>query len=290
MKNNVDSSLVDVADSLPEVDSLMAADSALIPQMPTAEQLGISVVAGSVAPVAVGDTFDFSVTVSWNVQGSAVLVVPVSSANSKGITQLGVSQESARALKDGREVASQTFTFKLVASDTGMLHIPGIRFEIPTPAGAIPLKAEPVDFRSEVPFNPLPVISGVMVGLVVVVAALWRMRQKAKAKLICDAKKEGSRQLRENMKVLKQRVAAADSRQWLLELESVCKGFAADKFNMDVAQVNLEVLAREGLLEGWEELVEVFAQARYGGGKRDAFENKETWKQAMKLMGVEEEL
>ena len=48
-------------------------------------------------------------------------------------------------------------------------------------------------------------------------------------------------------------------------------------------------LVKEGKLEGWETLVEEFAHARYGGGKRDSFENKETWKAAMRLMGVEEE-
>jgi hypothetical protein len=48
-------------------------------------------------------------------------------------------------------------------------------------------------------------------------------------------------------------------------------------------------LVKDGKLEGWEGLVEEFAHARYGGGKRDGFENRETWKTAMKLMGISEE-
>ena len=36
-------------------------------------------------------------------------------------------------------------------------------------------------------------------------------------------------------------------------------------------------------------LVDEFAHARYGGGKRDGFENKETWKLAMQLMGLKED-
>ena len=54
--------------------------------------------------------------------------------------------------------------------------------------------------------------------------------------------------------------------------------------------VNLDNLVKEGKLEGWDALVEEFAHARYGGGKRDGFENRETWKAAMKLMGIEEDL
>ena len=92
------------------------------------------------------------------------------------------------------------------------------------------------------------------------------------------------------MLVLKQRVNSADSREWLLELESICKGYVARKFGTATADpVNLDNLVKEGKLEGWETLVEEFAHARYGGGKRDSFENRETWKAAMRLMGVEEE-
>ena len=52
--------------------------------------------------------------------------------------------------------------------------------------------------------------------------------------------------------------------------------------------MNLDALVKEGRLEGWESIVEEFAHARYGGGKRDGFENRETWKAAMRLMGIEE--
>ena len=97
--------------------------------------------------------------------------------------------------------------------------------------------------------------------------------------------------------VLKQRVNTADSREWLLELESVCKGYVANHLGIadgsgDVAAasaVNLDALVKDGQLEGWDTLVQEFAHARYGGGKRDGFENRETWKAAMRLMGVEEE-
>ena len=48
------------------------------------------------------------------------------------------------------------------------------------------------------------------------------------------------------------------------------------------------VQAREKLAHT-EHLIDEFAHARYGGGKRDGFENKETWKLAMQLMGLKEE-
>ena len=262
-------------------------------EMPTAEQLGISISAGpqgGMPSVTVGDTFEFPVTVSWAVQGSALLVVPASSANAKGLTQVGMSQESARSVKDGKEIASITFTYKIVAADTGDLHVPAMRFEIPTQMGQpLDLRSESVDVRVNEPFNPLPLGVGLLVALCVLFAGLWRVKRRAAVREAGAAKNAAEDALRERMMVLKQRVNSADSRDWLLELESICKEYVADRFGGAASAVNLDNLVKEGKLEGWEALVEEFAHARYGGGKRDGFENKETWKGAMNLMGIAEE-
>lgn len=272
-------------------------DSAPALQMPTPEQLGISIVSGpqgGMPAITVGDTFEFPVTVSWSVQGSALLVVPTGSANAKGLTQVGVSQESARSVKDGKEIASITFTYKIAAQDTGNLHVPALRFEIPTQMGQpLDLRSESVDVRVNEPFNPLPIVVGLVVALLVLCAGLWRAKRRAAARKAVAARNAAQDALREKMMVLKQRVNTADSREWLLELESICKEFVAGKFP-ELAEgtadaVNLDALVKDGKLEGWESLVEEFAHARYGGVKRDGFENRETWKAAMKLMGVSEE-
>ena len=267
--------------------------------MPTPEQLGISITAGpqgGMPAITVGDTFDFPVTVSWSVQGSALLVVPTASANAKGLTQVGMSQESARSVKDGKEIASITFTYKIAAADTGNLHIPALRFEIPTQVGRpIDLRSESVDVRVNEPFNPLPIVVGLVVALLVLCAGLWRVKRRAAARQAIAARDAAKDALRARMLVLKQRVNTADSREWLLELEGICKEYAAEKFGIAdggtpaASAVNLETLVKDGKLEGWESLVEEFAHARYGGGKRDGFENKETWKGAMKLMDISED-
>ena len=289
---NMDSGAVDSA--------AVGVDSVAEVAMPTPEQLGISIASGpegGLPAVTVGDTFEFPVTVSWSVQGSALLVVPTGSANAKGLTQVGVSQESARSVKDGIEIASITFTYKIVAEDTGSLNVPALRFEIPTQVGRpLDLRSESVPVRVNEPFNPLPIVVGIVVALCVLFAGLWRAKRRAAAKAAVAQKSAADNALREQMMVLKQRVNTADSREWLLELESVCKGYVARRLRMadgsgDVAAaaVNLDALVKDGQLEGWETLVQEFAHARYGGGKRDGFENRETWKAAMRLMGVEEE-
>ena len=272
------------------------ADSTNVPQLPTPEQLGISIttgLSGDTLQVTKGDTVDFPVTVSWNVNGSSILVVPTGSANAKGVMQLGMSQESSRIVKDGQEMAQITFNYKLVVQDTGNLNIPAMRFEIPTPMGqSLDMRSESVPVRAELPTNPLPVIVGVLVALCVIVAGIWRARRRSVARVAVAQRSAAENALREKMMVLKQRVNAADSREWLLELESICKDYVAQNLGLagaSAAAVNFDNLVKEGKLEGWESLVEEFAHARYGGGKRDSFENKETWKMAMSLMGVKEE-
>ena len=293
MENDSLNTAVDSA-GVVAVDSTAVPDSAA-PEMvmPTPEQLGISIVSGpqgGMPAVTVGDTFEFPVTVSWSVQGSALLVVPTGSANAKGLTQVGVSQESARSVKDGKEIASITFTYKIAAQDTGNLHVPAMRFEIPTQMGQpLDLRSESVDVRVNEPFNPLPIVVGLVVALLVLCAGLWRAKRRAAAREAVAARNAAQDALREKMVVLKQRVNTADSREWLLELESICKEYVAEKFGLAASAVNLDTMVKDGQLEGWESLVEEFAHARYGGGKRDGFENKETWKGAMKLMGVSED-
>ena len=290
-------------DSIVDGENVIAnpADSvAAAPEMelPSPEQLGISITsgpAGGMPAVTVGDTFDFPVTVSWSVQGSALLVVPTSSANAKGLTQVGMSQESARSVKDGAEVASITFTYKIVAADTGDLNVPAMRFEIPTQVGRpLDLRSESMPVRVNEPFNPLPLAVGLVVAICVLLAGLWRVKRRSAMREAVATKNAAENALRERMLVLKQRVNSADSREWLLELESICKEYVAGKFpelveGSAASAVNLDSLVKDGKLEGWEALVEEFAHARYGGGKRDGFENKETWKGAMKLMGISEE-
>ncbi len=284
------------------LDSGASLDSGEVaPAMPTPEQLGISITAGpadGMPAITVGDTFEFPVTVSWSVQGSALLVVPAGSVNAKGLTQVAMSQESARSVKDGKEIASITFTYKIAAQDTGNLHIPALRFEIPTQMGQpLDLRSESVDIRVNEPFNPLPIAVGAVVAVCVLLAGLWRAKRRAAARAVATAKNAAQEALRERMTVLKQRVNVADSREWLLELEGVVKEFVFEKFGNDAGMnagwenataVNLDALVKDGKLEGWESIVEEFAHARYGGGKRDGFENRETWKAAMRLMGIEE--
>ena len=309
---NASESAADSSSAVGSVDGDSAGNDAGMPALPTAEQLGITITAGNVgnatsAPLSatVGDTINFPVTVSWSVNGSAILVVPTSSANAKGILQLGVSQESSRLVKDGKEMAQITFNYKLVMQDTGNLNIPAMRFEIPTPMGqSLDLRSDSVPIRVDAPFNAMPFIAGGAVGVCVLLAALWRMRKRAHLRAATAAKNAFENALREKMVVLKQRVMVADSREWLLELEGICKEYALHQFGASAcgiaanagdagmpaaSAVNLDALVADGKLDGWKPLLEEFAHARYGGGKRDSFENKETWKLAMTLMGIKEE-
>jgi hypothetical protein len=283
-----------------QADNGNVADSASgaldVPQLPTPEELGISITtgySGDTLQVAKGDTIDFPITVSWKANGGSILVLPTSSANTKDLSQVGLSQESSRIVKDGQEIAQITFNYKLVVKDDGVSAIPAMRFEIPTPMGqSLYLRSDPVVYEAKDKSESFLTVLGIVFVLFWVVVKVLRIRQRKKAKALLAKWNGALVAIRERMMVLKQRVNVADSREWLLELESVCKGFVALRFGIAEARaatINLDNLVKDGKLEGWEHLVEEFAHARYGGGVRDSFENKETWKLAMQLMDMEEE-
>ena len=85
-----------IADSL---QNQMALDSAAAAEP---LQINISVHADSLSlPILQGDTFEYKVNVAWQAPAgqSSVLILPVSSANAKGISQLSVREEHYRVVQ-----------------------------------------------------------------------------------------------------------------------------------------------------------------------------------------------
>jgi hypothetical protein len=256
-------------------------------RLPTAAELGIHVKTVPIPSLVKGDTFELSVDVSWEAQGSVLLIVPASSANTKGITQLNVKESHFREIKSGKEVSSSTFIYTLSADDTGSLQIPALKFQIPTQNGPIEFASESVPVRVDGPSHvAFTVAGGIAILLIGVLAGFVCFLRKKKQKEM--AKKELSTEddrIAKDFLLLKKRLANADSREWLLALEKVCKSWAMSRFGED----DLDALANAEKLEGWAPLLEEFTHARYGGGQRDAFMNRETWKIASRLMQMTED-
>lgn len=264
-------------------DSLNAVENS-----PEPLEIGISIRTDSVPNVVCGDTFELKVNVSWQApatQGS-LLILPTGSASTKGITQLGIREEHSRTVQGENAVSKTQFIYTLLADDTGSVSIPPLRFQIPTQDGAKEFQSESVSFYVESPSNAAVCLAGLL-GLLLVAAGILTAIFNRKKRL--EAKRSAARQeelaLTEEFLLLKKRVAKADSRTWLLDLERICKSWAKSRYGND----SLEELAKAGTLVGWEPLLEEFAHARYGGGARDAFENKESWKMAAKLLNIEDE-
>ncbi len=269
-----------------QTDSLQTVNLAPSPVILDAKALGLKVETGKVLPVNLGDTFDVSVTVSWSVQGSSLLLVPASTASAKGLNQLAVREEHTRTVKDGKEISQNKIIYTVVASDTGNLNIPALRLTIPTQQGPMELRSDAIPVRVNAPSNMLPVIAGLAAFVLLAVFAVLRMRRQAKKRVVAAMIRSTEKQkLQAEFRILKQRINTADSREWLLSLEKVCKSWAMIRFGED----DLDALASAEKLDGWAPLLEEFAHARYGGGQRDAFMNRETWKIASRLMQMTED-
>ncbi len=251
-------------------------------------EIGISVHTDTLPTIAKGDTFEFRVNVSWKApqKESAVLILPKSSANTKGITQIGMREEHSRAVQGDASVSNSKFIYTLVADDTGSVSIPAMRFEIPTANGPFEFQSESVSLHvGETSHVAVVAVCGLFAFAIVALGVFLALREKKRSAMRKKASREEDEAQREEFLLLKGRVSKAESRAWLLDLEKICKSWAKKRFGCD----NLEELSRTGALEGWDALLEAFAHARYGGGARDAFENRETWKLAAKLLNIEED-
>ncbi|MBP5247036.1 MAG: hypothetical protein J6Z31_04190 [Fibrobacter sp.] len=262
-----------------------AVDSAAVEPV----QIGISVHADPLpSTIFLGDTFEYRVNVTWQASAGqgALLVVPTGSASAKGITQIGLREEHSQVVQNGNTVSNTQFVYKLVADDSGNVSIPALHFQIPSADGPFQFQSESVAFRIEKPSNaPVFVICGVFALALCAFACVMLLRKKKRAEALQRTEKAEDKALADEFLLLKKRIAKAESRAWLLELEKICKSWAKKRYGSE----NLEELLKNGTLEGWDSLVDEFAHARYGGGDRDAFQNKETWKLAAKLLNIEDE-
>jgi hypothetical protein len=170
-----------------------------------------------------------------------------------------------RTVHNGVETPEIQVKYQLLAKDTGTASIPAMQFQLPlVTGGSVQISSEPLTMRV-VQSTAWGLWSAIVVAVVVAgVSAfvVWRKkRQKREVLAIVDAEHQ---QLQAKFQTLASRVQVADPRAWILELEGLCK--------------EARTLARKQASdkpEQWKKLEDAFAQARYGGGPRDVWENKE---------------
>jgi hypothetical protein len=206
--------------------------------------------------------------------------------NLKGLEQISVRQESGRTIKAGKEYSENQFIYSIVATDTGHFTMPAMKILAPiSQERSLELKTEPTSIVVEAPFNFFPLIVTFVALCFFIMGAIWRNRRR---KLVLKKKEEmqsEQKELRDAFLLLKQRVQAADSREWLLALEKVCLSW----IKVHLGEESMEARIQKGDYPEWKPLMDEFVHARYGGGSRDSYMNLETWKLAAKLMDIKEE-
>lgn len=235
--------------------------------------------------VSVGDTLTYTVSIS--VETEAIIpVLPQSSVFAKGINQEGIKQISSREISQGKTISKVEFIYELSISDTGNLTIPKLSFLLPAENGeGLTLQSESYYFRVESPLNPLPFLGGLFCALAIIGMAIWKRKRSEKKRKEFLKEQQFKDDLVNEMRLLKSRVAVANSREWLLDLERVLNNYAKNYFS----KKNFQTAVKSGEIQNAENLLRLFNEARYGGGNQDVFENRETWKLAVSIMNLNEE-
>lgn len=232
--------------------------------------------------VSVGDTLTYTVSIS--VETEAIIpVLPQSSVFAKGINQEGMKQVSSREISQGKTISKVEFIYELSISDTGNLTIPKLSFLLPAENGeGLTLQSESYSFRVESPLNPLPFLGGLFCALAIIGMAIWKRKRSEKKRKEFLKEQQFKDDLVNEMRLLKSRVAVANSREWLLDLERVLNNYAKNYFS----KKNFQTAVKSGEIQNAENLLRLFNEARYGGGNQDVFENRETWKLAVSIMNL----
>jgi hypothetical protein len=238
-------------------------------------QFGLKARLEAPSEAKLGDTITMSVEVTWTSAPHPWLILPQTSPENAKLQQIQVATEQSRTLDAGVPKQAIVVKYRMLAKDTGVAEIPALSFQIPTQNEAMTLQTEPAKIHIQEPVH-WGLWFGILAGLVVLGLAVfnWRIRKNARKQVEQEARQKIAA-LEKDFALLGTRCMTADPRTWILELEGVCNQALALKGT--VAEENRPDLVR---------LQDAFAQARYGGGPRDAWANKEWWRLAKKIFSL----
>lgn len=239
----------------------------MVPEVapPSAAQFGLKAHIEAPEFASLGDTIGLTIHVTWTDAPHPWLLLPQSSPESAKLTQLGMSMEQTRSINNGKESPEILIRYQMLVKDTGTAQVPALTFDIPVQSGgAMHLVVAPTTIQVKSPMNLTPWLIGAPLVIALCVCAwFFRKHRNNKANKAAQASAL-NRDLRKRFESLASRVGVADPRSWMIDLEAF--------YNETISRV---IAPTPEQSEAQRKLQEAFAQARYGGGPRDTWENKE---------------
>lgn len=245
--------------------------------MVSANDFGLIAKLTGPSEVRLADTFEIIVEVTWKQAPHSWLLLPQNSPESKSVSLVSQFSAQSQTLSESGYKPSQQIHYRLVASDTGSTEIPAVQFKLPlAQGGEISLQSNPLPLVVKA-----PVAWGLWGGIafvilaVALVAVFFKRKQQRKLaqqlqdQLIID-------QFAESFEQHANRVLAANPSQWLIEFLPIVES------GLLLLKKGAFALSAEQSLF-IESLRKAQEQARYGGGPRDAWENKEKLREARNI-------
>ncbi|NLB62911.1 MAG: hypothetical protein GX801_02225 [Fibrobacter sp.] len=226
---------------------------------------------------APGDTLVWTAQVSWESAPQPWLIMPQNALEGRGLVQVDQNINQQRVVSQGREQAQVLVNYRVAVTDTGDLEVPALKFTVAAPMGSVELETPSQQFRSETPVWPYYLAGGGALLALLLLILYFKKRLMGKQRLEQKHDRQAQK-LISRFKLLQKRVDTASVRAFMQELADFCADYRkwADVPENDPA---------------WQNLDQLFAQVRYGGGPRDSWECRAHLKDVEKLLqlNLEEE-
>jgi hypothetical protein len=269
----------------PEDTALTVADSVVImsPKILTKSSL-------SSQKIKTGIPFELTLEAEWQEVPYLILADAHLKISGDQIKVLNKTATQVKELRQGKAFQTFKVIYTLLSDSAGAFKVDkaSFSFRSPVPIASQSLRLDPIEITAPTPYLYYVLALVFLLSLTLVFVLLnFRKKQRARGEQ-SQAEDFGAA-----LRLFGKRIGVVDSREWLLELEALVQRY--QKQNEDpVLQTDpagKQNFSQDELqrYEDYMMLEKDFAFARFAGGKRAPYQNKETLRRAYRCLKIEKE-
>jgi len=241
--------------------------------------------------VTIGEPVFAEITIRWRELPAPLLVVPDLQNLPSWFSVDSIRASQSKTVEKGVKMAQVRYVLRMIPEETGTQTLEPIAFRYRWLGQEFRVLSEARQVTivppREVPVQWIGLLVILLLVLLVAGYTIQLSREKKRLKLENLAREK---EFEDRFEALEQKVARADDRQWVKDLETFCLDWMRWQARSSSEDFDSLLKKLPTGLKGpeWDKLKEFFYQAHYGGGAGDVFARKKRLQQVRECLQMDQ--